>query len=407
MTEPLAEAHRRAVRAVAVASLGLVLVALPTFLVSGLAVQIREDLGFSEVMIGAIVSAAFACTALSAPVLSRIADTRGARHAIVLGAVLSVASLVGLGTVATSWWHVTLLLAMAGMAISVTDPGLTVLLSRAVPPGRQGLAFGIKEASIPLASLTAGLAIPAIAVTAGWRWALTVAVLPVVGLAALLPRVDAEPPPRRRHPTRVPSQEDADRQVTTPHPPTGLLALTALATGLGMIAASGAGIFVPQSAVAMGMTPSAAGVLLALGSGAGIVTRIGMGVVADRRGGGQFALIAVMLALGSVTMLFGTLSGAAPLTLATIGTFSVGWGWSGLLFVSLVRVMPAAPGASAGVAIAGLSGGNAIGPLVFGLVAGRVSHQAAWLNSAVLAAAAAALMAVTSHRLRRHAEGIA
>lgn len=382
-------AASRALRATAIASLGLVLAALPMFMVGGLAVQIRAELGFSEAAFGAAVSAAFACAALSAPLMSRIADAHGAKRAIGTGALLAAMAMFGLGVLAETWWHVALLLAMSGVGVAVTDPGLTVLVSRDVPLQRQGLAFGVKEASIPAASLAAGLAVPIIALTVGWRWSLLIAVLPLAGLVALLAGVDEDRPARG---IRV--ERNHARDVTR-----GMLAVIVLATAAGMVAASGAGVFVPQSAVAMGLSASAAGVLLACGSVAGIITRIAMGIVADRRGGGHFLLVAVMLACGAGSMLLGTLGGPAPLTLATIGTFSVGWGWSGLLFLSLVRAMPTEPGLSAGIAIAGLSGGNALGPLLFGVIAGGVSYEAAWLSAAILASVAAVLMAVVHWRI--------
>ena len=65
------------------------------------------------------------------------------------------------------------------------------------------------------------------------------------------------------------------------------------------------GVFLTESAVAMGISPGAAGVLLAVGSVAGIVTRVGTGLTADRWGGVQFRLIAGMLAVGGVTIALG------------------------------------------------------------------------------------------------------
>src|SRR5690606_19508698 len=35
---------------------------------------------------------------------------------------------------------------------------------------RQGIAFGIKQSAIPLATLLGGIAVPAITLSVGWRW---------------------------------------------------------------------------------------------------------------------------------------------------------------------------------------------------------------------------------------------
>ena len=58
-----------------------------------------------------------------------------------------------------------------GLANAVSHPAANLSLAREVPAGRQGLSFGIKQAAIPVATLLAGLAVPTIAVTLGWRWA--------------------------------------------------------------------------------------------------------------------------------------------------------------------------------------------------------------------------------------------
>lgn len=412
-TSEIRDATRRAGLAVAIACLGLVLAALPMFFVGGLAVQIRADLGFSEAALGGAVAASFLVGSVAGPFTGRIADRIGARQAIAIGAGLSIAALIGLAA-AQGWWQLAFALAVAGVAMAMTDPGLTILLVNGVPPQRHGTALGAKEASIPAAALLAGLAIPAIALTAGWRWALVIGSIPAAGLALLLPRV----PPRARAaigtvarpeapgdvlatravPTHVGpatttgDTDDGDGRPTSSTVAVSALVLVALATALGMSAASGVGVFLTSSAVAMGLTPSGAGVLLASGSVAGIFARITMGVLADRSGGPQFGTIVVMIAGGAVTMLMATTGTTLGLVVATVGTFGAGWAWSGLLFLSLVRVMPDAPGVAAGVALAGLASGNAVGPLVFGVIAGRWSYPSAWATAAALAGASMLVM---------------
>lgn len=81
---------------IAAACCGLVLAALPVFLVGGLAVQIRADLGFSEAALGAAVSGALVIGACAAPIGGRLADRIGARAAVTCGSALSVAALAGI-----------------------------------------------------------------------------------------------------------------------------------------------------------------------------------------------------------------------------------------------------------------------------------------------------------------------
>lgn len=366
-----------------VISSALVLVALPFFMVGGLAVQIKEELGFTEAALGSAVTIGFISGALVAPFGGRIADRIGPKRAVYIGCALCVLALSGIALAADSWITLVGFLCLGGVAVALTDPGLAILVGRSIPEGRQGLAFGIKEASIPAATLLAGLAVPVVALTIGWRWAFGVAVLPLAAVYLLLPRLHLGPaqaapqseetPPRRR--------------------PTGLI-LAAVAAALGTTAASGVGIFLTDSAVAMGMSPGNAGYLLAAGSLAGIIARVATGARADKTGGPQFKLIAGMLAVGAVTIALGGTGNTALLIVGTIGAFTGGWAWTGIYFLSLVKTYPDRPGAVAGIGTAGLGVGNAAGPVLFGLVAGSVSYGAAWAGAAVVAGLAAILMAV-------------
>lgn len=167
----------------------LVLVALPFFMVGGLAVQIKEELGLTEAGFGAAVTIGFLVGALSAPVSGRIADRIGPRAAIYAGCGVCVVALAGLALFTTDSGTLILFLCLGGVGIAFTDPGLAILVSRGIPEPRQGLAFGIKEASIPVATLVAGLAVPTIALTVGWRWAFLAGVLPLALVLLGLPRM--------------------------------------------------------------------------------------------------------------------------------------------------------------------------------------------------------------------------
>ncbi len=374
-----------------VVSASLVLAALPVFLVGGLAVQIRSDLGFSESALGAAVTIGFTAGALAAPFGGRIADRLGPRTSLYTGASLAVIALLGIGLVADSWGTLVLFLVVTGLAVAVTDPGLAILVGRAIRPHRQGLAFGIKEASIPAATLAAGLAVPAIALTIGWRWAFGIGVVPLLIVVFLLPRVVRESEPQTPTGRRtVEAAVGATRRQA--------IVLSAIAAALGTAAASGVGVFLTESAVAMGMTQGNAGFLLAAGSGAGIVARISAGVLADRTGGPQFKLISLMLAVGAVTIALGGTGSTAFLVVGTIGAFTGGWAWTGIFFLSLIKSSPSTPGAVAGIGTFSLGVGNASGPLLFGLVAQNVSFGAAWLVAGIAAGIGAVFMAAARSR---------
>lgn len=356
------------------------------FLVGGLAVQIRSDLGFSESALGAAVTIGFTAGALVAPFGGRLADRLGPRTSLYSGAFLAVVALLGIGLVADTWGILVLFLVVTGVAVAITDPGLAILVGRAIRPHRQGLAFGIKEASIPAATLAAGLAVPAIALTIGWRWAFGIGVVPLLMVIFLLPRVV-----RDSQPSAPVVRQATEASAGTPQ--RRAIVLSAIAAALGTAAASGVGVFLTESAVAMGMTQGNAGFLLAAGSGAGIVARISAGVAADRTGGPQFKLISLMLAVGAVTIALGGTGSTALLVVGTIGAFTGGWAWTGIFFLSLIKTSPATPGAVAGIGTFSLGVGNASGPLLFGLIAQNASFAAAWLVAGVAAGVGAIFMA--------------
>ena len=372
-------------------SLGLVVAALPSFLVGGLAVQMRDDLGFSETALGAAVTAAFVAGAVAAPVVGPLTDRLGAKASVALGTTLSGISLVGIATIARSWATLVAFLVVAGVGIAFTDPGLAVLVTRAVPPQRHGFAFGLKEASIPIATLASGLAVPAIALTVGWRWAFGLGLLPLAALVALLARVRIA---RAAHPDTAGSAG-----ATPTGPPRRVVAVLAGAAALGSAAASGVAVFLTESGVAMGLSPAGAGYLLAAGSLAGVVTRLGTGLWADRRGGRQLGLMSWMLIGGGMCMGVGAIGTPATVVVGAVGAFAGGWGWSGLLFLSLVRSAPGAPGAVAGIGMAGLAIGNAVGPLGFGVVAQTWSFGVAWLTAAGASALGAVVVRTVRHRI--------
>jgi len=369
----------------------LVLAALPLFLVGGLAVQIKEEFALSEAALGAGVTAGFVVGALSAPFGGRLADRVGPKTSVYLGLSLGTLSLVGLGLLTTGWGTMVGFLCIAGVGVAITDPGLAILVNQAIPHGRQGLAFGIKEASIPAATLAAGIAVPVIALTVGWRWAFAIGLVPFAVVMVMLPGLESA----RRRPPRPPGNPGHGGK---PPPNRGALLLAAVAAAFGTAAASGVGIFLTDSAVSMGLSPANAGILLATGSVAGIIARVGSGVLADRSGGPQFKLIAVMLAVGAVTMALGGTGNTSLLVVGTIGAFGGGWAWTGIFFLSLVKTNPDRPGTVAGIGTFGLGVGNASGPLLFGVVAQTYSYGVAWLGAAVVAGVAAVLMAAARSR---------
>ncbi len=373
--------------AVAVATAGV----LPGFLTGGLAVQIRGELGFGEGALGFAVAVFFAASALASVVSGRVVERLGSSLGMRLAAVASAASLLAVSVLASTWWWLCACLVLGGLGNAISHPATHLLLAREVPQNRQGLAFGVKQAAIPAATLLAGLAVPTLAVTVGWRWAFTGGAALALCIALLVSKGG------EKGIRRVKEARAGDVPLVP-------LLLLALGIGLGSAAANPLGAFVVESAVAAGIGVGAAGLLLALGSAAGIGVRVVFGHLADRLNSGRLRLVAGMLVVGTVGFVL-LASGSAPLLVVGVTVaFAAGWGWPGLFNFAVVKSNPGAPAAATGITQTGASSGAAVGPLAFGLLVEETSFATAWLASGAVAIfAAAAILAGRGMLLRNPA----
>ena len=371
--DPASLNHRAVLLAVAVATATV----LPAFLTGGLAVQVRGDMGFGEAALGLAVAVFFvASSVLSAP-MGRVVERIGAHRGMRLAAAGSAAALLGVALLARSWGGLVACLLVGGLANAVSHPATHLYLAREVPAGRQGLSFGIKQSAIPAATLLAGLAVPAVALTFGWRWAFAGGAALALVVALLAPAGEAPAGGGRR----IKEARAGDVRTAS-------LVLLALGIGLGSTAATPLGAFVVESSVAAGIREGNAGLLLALGSAVGIVVRVTLGHLADGMSGGRLRLVAAMLGVGVVGFVLLATGASSLLVIGTLLAFGAGWGWPGLFNFAVVRSNPGAPAAATGITQTGASGGAALGPLLFGVVVEASSYGVAWLACGAMALAA-------------------
>jgi MFS family permease len=371
--------YRPVLLAVAVATAGV----LPAFLTGGLAVQIRGELGFGSAALGLAVALFFVSSSTASAVMGRVVERIGAHRGMRLAVLGSAASLSCVAVFAGSWTGLVVCLMFGGLSNAVTHPATHLSLARQVPPGRQGYSFGIKQAAIPAATLLAGLAVPGIALTFGWRWAFAGGAALAMGVALLVP---AE---RVGGAEKVTAARSSDA-------PMGPLVLLAVGIGLGSAAATPLGAFVVESSVQTGLGAGTAGLLLALGSAASIVVRVLFGRLADGMGAGRLRLVAGMLGAGVAGFVMLATGSPALIVPGVLLAFAAGWGWPGLFNFAVVKSNPGAPAVATGVTQTGASGGAAVGPILFGLLVGAAGYGTAWLFSGVLALAA--LVAILAGR---------
>ncbi|HEX9888570.1 MAG TPA: MFS transporter [Nitriliruptorales bacterium] len=405
---------------------------LPLFLLGAFSVPIGRDLGIDESGIGAAVTVLFVASALAARAAGRLADRMDGT--VTLRAAVAIAGLASaaLGAFATSWWHIAGLFAVVGVAVALVDTGSARLFADRVPVARHGTAFGIKEASVPVASLLAGLGLPTVGARYGWR-AVFVAALVVSGFTVLvlLKRtargVSPHEPTSGRTPGGAPSDTPSSAPSGTPDgapdgapsgapdgapsgapggtpssapsgvpghdsATTGRLRALAAAVALGSGAANASATFLVPAALDHGLSASSAGLVLAAASLVAASVRLGTGRAADHGRDTAARALTTLMGLGAAGATVLALGG--PRLSVVVGALTVlgaGWGWTGLAFHVATRARSTQPASAAGVVLRGLGIGGAVGPLAFGTLAARVSYAVAWTAAAAAMAAGAVL----------------
>jgi MFS family permease len=378
------------VRVAGVAVLSTATGALPVFLLGGLAVQVRADLGFTESQLGLAVTVFFAVSALCSSGAGHLTEGVGVRRAMAVTALLVT---TGLSVIALSgaWAVVVVGLCIAAVGNAFSQPAANLLIARAITRARQGLAFGVKQSAVPFTSLLGGMAVPVFALTVGWRWAFIAATVCALALVLLTPRgIAAERHRPRRRSRRL-------------HGSAAPLAVLGAAAVLANMGANSLGIFLVETAVARGTAEATAGLLLMGGSAVGITTRFICGWWADRTSRNLFATVAVMLLAGSAGFAGLAFGEGALLLLATALAFSAGWGWNGLFAYAVVDAYRRSPAAATGLAQTGLFLGAMAGPGVFGVTAQHLGFATAWAVMTCCASLAAIGMFAGMRMIRRAA----
>lgn len=356
---------------------------MPVFLVGGLAVQLRQALGLGPTLLGLVASLFFAAGAVSARLLATLTERVGPSVAMRLSALGSALCLFAMAAISNATWLL-IVIAIAGVVNSLSQPACNELLMRRVPATKRGFAFAVKQSAIPVATLSAGLAVPAVALTIGWRW--------VFGIAGGLAVVAALGVPHL--PWTRPERHARERGRSAG----SLLALLSIGTGFGAAAANAMGAFVTVSAVQVGYEPAHAGLILALGSAVGLTGRLGAGVVSDRLRPNLLRLVIVMALVGSVGFLLIASGDSVLFVVGLVLGFGSGWAWQGVFNFAVAARFPDRVAAATAVTQTGVYVGGAAGPLIFGLLAAHVSMTSAWLAAFTMMLLAAASIFLAQRR---------
>ena len=380
-----------AIAAVAVTTAGV----LPIYMVGVLWVQLRADLGFGTSLLGVLVACFFATSAVSALTAGLVVRRFGTSPVVRLSALVGAASMLVIALAAQHTPVLVAALVLAGWGNGIGQPASNDLIARAVATNRHGLAYGTKQAAIPLSTMIAGVAVPLVAIPLGWRPAFLIG----AGLA-LLVLLLVPGSGRLRAPGSSEPSEAAGPFRRAP--------LFVLAVGLMLGAATGnaLGSFFVATAVDGGIAPATAGVLAAVASGTGAAARIAMGWLADRVRAKWLLVVATQMAIGGLSYaLLGT--GVEVLIAAgAIVGYCTGWAWAGLSTYSVARMHPGMAARATSITQGGMGAGAALGPLVFGLVVSASSYSVAWFGTAAVSMVAGAVIVQGRRMLMRERPGL-
>lgn len=369
----------------AVASSGVAV--LPAFMIGALAVQLEDDLGLTSAGIGMVTASAFVTASVVATRAGAVTERRGADRSMGVACVLAALAFVIVG-LATSVAVLLVAMLVGGAANAVAQPASNTYVAEMLPERHLGLALGVKQSSVPLATFVAGISVPIVAADLGWRAACFLVaggagvIWAWVGLSrrslrradGATPRPDRSPPARRAN-----------------------LSAVAVAGGLAAAAATSAGVFLVVTGLDAGLGPGPVGAVVAAGSLVGIAVRVLWGMLCDRRPEVDLCLlIAVLLAVGAVGLLLLSVSTPATYVVGVFLLFTCSWAWAGLIHLLIVRENPERVAGATGVAQTGLSLGAALGPLLFGAVTDATSLATAWRLNGALAVAAVVVLVLAS-----------
>lgn len=338
----------------------------PGFVIGAMSVQVSAEFDIGEATYGWALGSFFLGATAGSVGLGRLAQRIGARRQIV--GVLAVSAVVQLvlAGFATSFVHIVLTLAICGVANAANQTAINLALTEARLP-RLGLTMAVKQSSMPGAALLSGLAVPAVALTVGWRWAYVVgAILSAVAMVMV----------RWALPAGAPSSSDADR----PRPRSARADLIGVAIGGGFLAFSAGSLsaWLVGSGVDAGLDPGVAGAMLSVGAGCGIALRLAWGFRLDTSSVAPLRLAGIMVLVGAAGFALLALRTPGWHVAATVMAFGAGWIWPIFTNYGVVRSNPEAAATATGITQTGVYVGVFAAPLLTGWLIEAGGYSVMW-----------------------------
>ncbi|MDP2398524.1 MAG: MFS transporter [Burkholderiales bacterium] len=350
--------------------------------------EVARDYGFDPSLIGYQISLVSSGMVVTLTLLGNTSRRLGAARTNQFGHALVASGMLVLLIPSSVFLVIGSL--VIGLGYGMITPSASHLLMRYTPPQRRSTVFSIHQVGIPAGGMLAALIAPAVAIIAGWRWAVIVSVTLLVAVVLMMQAG------RRQW------DDDRDRAApaVTPNPLAGAIAiwrqrelrLIAIAGSCFSWAQFCAATFAVVACVEMlDMSLVVAGTVLTVVQIASAVGRVLIGWIADRVGDAARVLAwnAALLVACSVAAL--ALGPTLPLVavyllFALLGATS--GCWPGAILAEVGRL---APQGQVSLAISGslviTNVGKFLGPIVFANVYALTRDYALAFASLIVPAA--------------------
>lgn len=333
----------------------------PLYLTAAQSVRLQEELGFSRTILGLVIAAFYLVSAVASKQVGPALDRRGPDFGLRYAGVITLLS-AGLAAAATGWVSLAIAMAIGGLANAFGQIAANLVVATEVSTDRTGRAFAAKQAAVPVGAMLAGLAVPWVGLSTTWRVPYVIAAIAGLAMTLVAPKFNTG------------ERQTVDRQSLRITRALGaFMVMAAIGGGIGNSLAS----FVTDASVTIGFTETAGARLLTLGSIVAIVARLAVGQVADRRQGTGVAELTTLLVVAIVGLgLLGTAGDSRAIFVAgVLLAFAGSWGWQGVMFFTVVRLIEMPAASSTGAVAAGAYLGTMIMPPLVGLGADRFSYD--------------------------------
>lgn len=148
--------------------------------------EVARDYGFDPSLIGYQISLVSVGMVFTLTLLGSTSRRYGAARTNQLGHTMVA---IGMAILLVPWTAFLVIGSLViGLGYGMITPSASHLLMRFTPPARRSTMFSLHQVGIPAGGMFAALISPAVAIYAGWRWAVIISVALLVGVVLLMQR---------------------------------------------------------------------------------------------------------------------------------------------------------------------------------------------------------------------------